>query len=291
MIAYIPTLNRAEKISTHLLFDDYRIIVHDPLQMHQYKQNKTIDPKKIICSYAPRNIAAQRNWILNELAKPDEFITMCDDNISAFTAVKEDVYHEENLELLYPDYFKKNNPGFRKEFYAQEIPKERLVSILNELRYKAEEIGTGFAAFSANENYFFSRSKKWKYIQLICSKACIIKNCGLKYDENVRTVDDYEMSCQQMAKYGHVLVNAYVWPKSKHNQKGGLGLMSERGQKRIEDCAYMMNKWPGLLKYKQRKNSIPGGEIQLRGFGYKFYNKWREDWISKVSTTSFTNAS
>lgn len=281
---YIPSLNRQNKISTHLLLPpelfDWKIVVHDPLQLHQYKQNPTIPPERLVCSYAPRNISAQRNWIKENLFGNDAWAAYMDDNIEAFTAVKEDVYHEENLEKLYPEYFKRNNPGFRKEFYAQSISPARLLSIYKELIAKCEKINTGFAAFSANENYFFSRNKKWKYIQLICSKACLVKNDELRWDENIRTIDDYDYSCQVMFKYGKVLVNAYVWPKAKHNQVGGLGIMSERSDKRIEDCAYMMDKWPDLLKYKERKNSVPGGEIQLRGFGEKFYNKWRAQWMT-----------
>lgn len=294
MRIYVPSLNRQETIKTHKILEghfDYKIVVHDPLQLHHYKQNKTIPPERLICSYAPRNISAQRNWIRNELIEKNDWFMFMDDNIETFTAVKEDVYHNENLEEIYPEYFKRNNPGFRKEFYAQAIDAGRMKYIFNEMRDKAEAIITGLAAFSANENYFFSRNKKWKYIQLICSKACIVKNDELRYDENIRTIDDYDMSCQVMAKYGHALVNAYVWPKSKHNQSGGLGLMRERSQKRIEDCAHMMQKWPGLLKYKQRKNSVPMGEIQLRGFGYKFYNKWREEWILNNSMNSVISAS
>lgn len=277
MQVFIPSLNRCQDIKTHLLLEghfDYKIVVHDPLQLYQYKQNKTIPPERLVCSYAPRNISAQRNWILKELAPQGEFVAMLDDNISNFTAVKEDVYMQEDLEILYPEYFKRNNPGFRKEFYAQSISSERLISIFEELKNKAEEVGATFCGFSANNNYFYSRSKKWKYTQLICSKACIIKNDGLMYDEAIKTIDDYSMSIQRMIRDGKVLVNAYVWPDAKHNAAGGLGRMSERGNKKVEDVQRLMSLYPGLLRIKPRKNSVEGAEVCLRGYG-KFFEKWR----------------
>lgn len=285
MQIFIPSCGRAKTIKTHLILKgkvDYKIVVHTDDEACAYLENDTVPSDKIIVSGQPFSISKQRNWILKNLAEPNRFCAMLDDNISAFTAVKEDVYMEEDLQKKYPDPFKKNDVKFKNEFYEQEISFERMNLIFMELAAKATEVGATFAAFSANRNYYFSRAKKWKYTQLICSKACIIKNDGMMYDENVQTIDDYCMSIQRMIRDGKVLVNAYVWPKSKHNQKGGLGQISERGSKKIEDVKYLLGKYPGLLRIKPRKNSVAGGEVCLRGYG-KFFENWRNEYAKTIN--------
>lgn len=277
MNIFIPSVNRSDKIKTHrLLHDlDWKVVVHDPLEAAKYHKIAGIDKDRIICSLQPRNISTQRNWILDNLCNPEEWICMMDDNISQFMQVIDEEYMEENLEEKHPQYFIKNSPEFRLA-YRQNMPSGRLDEALGELRDKAEEVGVKFAGFSANENYFYSRGKKWKYYTLICSKACIIKNDVFRYDDRIRTIDDYSLSCDMLYKYGKVLVNNYIWPKAGHNMKGGLGKLSERGEMKREDCKYLMEKYPGLLRYKERVNSLEGAEVQLRGFTEAFINKWRK---------------
>ena len=141
---------------------------------------------------------------------------------------------------------------------------------------ESERAGTGFCGFGTIENYYF-RCKKWKTISLICSKCCLVKNDELRYDENILTMDDYDMSIQAMIKYGKVLVNSYVWPNANHNQSGGLGKLSERGDKKVNDCKILMNKYPRLLRYKDRKNSIEGAEVCLRFYSEKQFLNWRNN--------------
>lgn len=286
MKIFIPSFRRAEAIKTHLFLGEnteYKIIVHTDMEAHQYYQNPTIPKDRIIVSGQPYSISAQRNWIKKNLFGNDPWACFMDDNVEAIHAVKETVYNEENLELLYPEPYQKSDVAFRKEFYDQPASVGRFLQILEELQNKADEISTGFAGFSANENYFFSRERKWKYYQLICSKVCIVKNDDLLWDERIKTMDDYSYSVQNMIKYGKVLVNAYVWPKAKHNQVGGLGTMAERGGKKIMDCKILNEQYPGLFRYKERKNSVPMGEIVLRGFGEKFFNNWKAGYEKAVN--------
>lgn len=282
MKIFVPSLNRSDKIKTHKLLNglDWKIVVHDPLEAAKYHNIAGIPKDRIICSLQPRNISMQRNWILDNLCDPGEWICMMDDNISEFQCVIDEEYKEENLENKYPNHFIKNSEEF-KQTYRQKMTAERLHEALEELRNKAEEVGAKFAGFSANENYFYSRGRKWKYYSLICSKACIIKNDGFRYDERIRTIDDYALSCQMLAEEGKTLVNNYIWPKSSHNKKGGLGKLSERGELKRQDCKLLMEKYPGLLRYKKRVNSLEGAEVQLRGFTQSFIKNWRESWMQK----------
>lgn len=269
MRIYIPTLNRQDKICTHLTLGDafdYYIVVHDPLQLYQYKQNKTIPPERLICSYAPRNISAQRNWIRDNLVGKDEWFCMADDNISAFQIYPEPHYSTvlkySKLDKQFK-YLEKHWPPIT------ELPK-----VIDETIAKAEEIGARFCGFSNADNWFY-RNSKWRTVALICSKFCIMKNDDLRYDENITTMDDYEFSLRHMRHYGKVLVNAYAYPKAGHNQRGGLGPLSERGERKVADCKLIMERYPGWCKYKNRKNSLPEAEICLKSYNPKTVDKLR----------------
>lgn len=278
MKVFIPSYKRPQEIKTHLALGDafdWKVIVHDPLQMHYYK--KTIPENKIICSYAKYGISSQRNFIKNNLVGSKEWFIMMDDNINYFEAVIEEEYNNENLKIKYPDAWIKNDAKFNNRVYRQKVNPDRLIKIFDELKNKCINIGVGFAGFSANKNYFFSRENKWKYFSLICSKACIVFNDELRWDEGIKTMDDYDYSCQAMLKYGKTVVNNYVWPNAGHNQKGGLGKIEERGKYKINDCKVLMKKYPNLFRYKNRKNSLPEAEIVMRGHTKQFIEKWRKE--------------
>lgn len=272
MRVYIPSYNRAESITTHKLFKDSNlwpiVNVHNLEQAKQYI--KAGVPEDIIgITGLPLGISGMRNYIKQEHKKhwpEDKWIIMADDNIQGFN-----IYPE-------PYYNCKSIPRERKELRRiledNYPPIERLEEIINQTIAKAEEVGAGFCGFGTIENYYF-RNNKWKQVSMVCSKFCLVKLDELEYDTNVLTMDDYEYSCKNLVKYGKVLVNAYVWPKAGHNQTGGLGKLSERADKKVADCKYINEKYPGLFRFKERKNSVPGGEIVLRGYTQSFIKNWK----------------
>jgi len=111
-----------------------------------------------------------------------------------------------------------------------------------------------------------------------CCKMCLQKKDNIRYDTNIYCIDDYAYSIEAMIKYGKILVNSYVFPVANHNESGGLGKLAERAPNKKKDCDYLMKKYAGLLRYKNRKNSLEGCEVCLRFYKEEQFMNWREEW-------------
>jgi hypothetical protein len=246
---------------------EYILVLHNDQEKESYLNNPTIRPHSIIVSGQPYSISKQRNWIRDNLIERDEWFICMDDNIKYLTAIPEPYYLKPRLPKVGGLHFLEINKITFKEFLSlieeQDIP-------------LADGIGASFIGFASQSNYFF-RTNKWKSISLIVSKLYLEKKDELRYNEKILTMDDYEFSIQKMIKCGKVLVNNYIHPIGAHNQAGGLGTLRERGNKKVEDCKLIMDLYPNLLRYKNRKNSLPGGEIVLRFYKEKAFNIWRNN--------------
>lgn len=271
----IPSYNRALTIKSHKLLEnsnfDWKVVVHSAEQFNEYM--KIISKERLICSGVEPNISKQRNWIRNNLVKDGEWFCMMDDNIEKFNMFPNPYYMMKTLNRTHPEF-----KSLRTILENNYIDAFKLEECFQESIFKAEEINAAFIGFATIENYFF-RNKKWKTISMICSKCCLIKNDELRYDENVLTMDDYEYSIKSMIKYGKVLVNSYIFPNAHHNQSGGLGKLSERAEKKVKDCFYITNKYPGLFRFKNRVNSVPNGEICLKFYKETSFANWRSTCI------------
>lgn len=269
MKIYIPSKGRADKISTHHMLQnkDYTVVVHNEEELKSYAG--AVNLSNLEVSHQPFSISAQRNWIMENLVKEGDWFCFMDDNIRYLTAIPSPYYEQDALPKKSGMRFLEDNKITADEFISKYV--REAIDI-------AEWQGASFIGFASQHNYFF-RTNKWKKISLIVSKLCLMKKDRLRYNEQIQTMDDYEMSIQKMLQDGQVLVNNFIHPVANHNQPGGLGTMKERGNKKVQDCKLLMETYPGLLRYKERKNSVPGGEVCLRFYGTESFKRWKENHV------------
>lgn len=282
MKIFIPSYGRCSSIKTNMLLGnyDYKIILHNEEEKEKYIRCFPELKNKIIVSNMPLGISGQRNWIINNLIEENEWACMMDDNIRNFNKFPEEVYNLENL------------PYEASKRYSWEHAYcniNELLKAFEETISKAESIGAEYCGFASIDNAFFRKSK-WKYISLIVAKMNLIKKTNLRYNEEIKCIDDYEFSIQNLIKNGKVLVNSYIRPVSKHCEAGGLGKLEERAPKKRLDVQYLMNRYPGLLRIKERKNSIEGCEVALRFYSQNSINTWRNQWLLSEKNNSSIKA-
>lgn len=271
MNIYIPSLNRPKTIISHLMPQiqnmDWKIVVHTEEQRSEYLKNPTIPRHKILVSNQPYNLSLQTNWIRDNLVKKGEWFIRMNDNIENINIYPEPWYSAIRIKKPL-----KNNRAF--QIHLEHHYPDNFEDVVAECRLKADDLNTGLVGFSAHQNYFF-RGSKWRKIAMVTGKLFMCKNDELRADPSIYCMEDYEYSCQAMLKYGRILVNGFVFPNSKFNQPGGLGKLSERGNKKVEDCKIIMDRYPELFRYKNRVNSLENAEIVLRGHTESFFNNWR----------------
>ncbi|MDD5109504.1 MAG: hypothetical protein PHC29_08435 [Candidatus Omnitrophica bacterium] len=271
----IPSYNRSETISTHKLLKDntYTVILHDKEQFKKYALNDSIKPDSFAITGIYNGISGQRQWILNNLIEEGEWFLTMDDNIKSFTSVTGELYEKSILDT--------ENDKSLKEKYEDQINIDRLLEICDEMINISEEKNIHYCGFSTTPNFYF-RSRKYRYVGYVISKMALIKKSSkINYDQNIKAMDDYAYTAENLLKFGAVLINNFVHPISKHYQEGGIGTYDERVEKKIADAKYLMLKYPGLFRYKIKSGCHPKAEIQIRQNNTRQINEWRREMFLK----------
>lgn len=274
----IPSKGRADAISTHRLFDGvapYSIVVHTEEEAAQYRRNVTVPPDALLVSGAEFRVGAQRQWILDHLIEYGEWFMMLDDNIEGFTAVSEDLYPKEYVNV-------KQSPKSFKDKFSVPISTELFLTLVQETIAKANEWGARYAGFASNPNFFF-REKKWRPVGYVLSKIALVRKSGIGYDPKVQAMDDYDFTAANLLKFGTVCINNFVSSQYRHYQQGGIGTYEDRLPKKIADCKYLMQKYPGLFRYKRKATAHPEAELQIRFTSTDQVYRWKHALQTQIS--------
>jgi len=264
----ILSKGRADTISTHKLFEgyDYTIVLHSEKEREEYLKNPTVSPEKIVVSNAPLGVANQRQWIQDNLVPYGEWYISLDDNIRGFQIVSKSHYDEEELPV--------QEDSSLKAVFDEPGSTERFLEVCQELAELGEKNRAYNIGFGTTPNFFF-RGKKYRYVGYVISKACVRKNLGIPFELKAQSMEDYAYTAETLLRYGKVLINNYVFPIAGHYEKGGIGTYAERLPAKIRDSVVLMEKYPGLFRYNQKKGTDPKGELIIRFNSLEQVEKWR----------------
>lgn len=273
MKIFVNSLNRPDTISVHRLLDesglDYTLILHSEEQRERYLQNPTISPEKILVSNQPVGMALNRNWLLENLVEDGEWYLILDDNITEFQAVPQPEYELPELPV-------QAQPELYKKLYERPITARQFVEEVCEPSIvEAERIGAKLVGFGSTTNFFF-RARKYRHVGYVIGKTQLIKKTSLRYDlSGVQAMDDYLWTAQNLETFGKVLINNYAVALKKHYAPGGIGTYEQRLPAKLRECAWLMERFPGLFRYKEKAGCDPKAEIQIRFSSPAQVEKWR----------------
>lgn len=277
MKIFINSYNRPEMISTPMLLDecgvDYKIVLHNKDEYDRYVLNPKIRKETLFVADQPVGMAGIRNWVLENLVKEGEWYVILDDNITEFQSVPEPEYSEIALDV-------KGRPEYYKKLFENKVDAKRMIEVFEDSIKTAEKTGAKLIGFGSNLNFFF-RSKKYREVGYVIGKTQIIKKTHLRYDLNVSAMDDYLWTAQNLETFGKVLVNNYFVAVKKHYAQGGIGVYEDRLPAKLRETAYLMDRFPGLYRYKLKAGCHPKAEVQLRFTSLKQVEMWRAFMRSK----------
>lgn len=269
---YIPSYKREKTISTTKWLDQsgipYKVLLHDSEAADAYIAAGHIKSSDIIVTNQPRGITNQRNWMVDNLAKPNQWYVSLDDNIHYMNRVVDKYYDLKKVDV--------NNPAITQKDFEQQMTAKEFLQKLEQDMAVAEKIRAEYIGFATVNNYFFN-SKKYKPVGYVISKAVAIKYTGLRYDKNLEAMEDFGYCAEQLVKNNCVLINSWIKPIATHYQPGGIGTYEERVPRKIIDCVYLMKKYPGLFRYKVKKGCHPKAELQIRFHSIEQVIKWKKE--------------
>jgi hypothetical protein len=267
----IPSFNRAETIRTHQYLEkggvtDYKILLHSEACKAAYLKNPTIRPETLLVTGAQFGIQHQRQWIITNYVKKDEWFLTMDDNVRGIQCVHPFFYNADKLDVQHKHF----DP---KIFQYEANSKQFIALCLKDIAY-CEKQGIKFGGFASVPNYYFL-GKKYRHVGYVISKIAIIKNSGITYDPNVMAMEDYAFTAENLLRFGKVLINNFIIPQAGHYEVGGIGTYEQRVPRKIIDCEYLMQKYPGLFRYKIKAGCHPKAELQVRFTTTKQVEEWR----------------
>lgn len=269
----IPSFGRAGNIRTHNLCsekDDVRIIVHTEEEAKFYRQNPTTrkDNISIHVSNAPVGVCNQRNWILDNLAIPGQWILMADDNIDSLTGVDENHFPWHEIDKDLPS--KTLASIFKSPMAWGRFMEESMKDIT-----EADRLGYHLIGYATNQNPFF-RTKKYRHAGYVTTKLAWVKKSDLRFEPGFLCHDDFQFSCENVLKFGGVLINNFVFPLGPHYEIGGIGPNQARVPHKIKEDEWLMKAYPGLLRYRQKPNVPLEAEVNFRIHSPDQIKNWRE---------------
>lgn len=272
----IPSYKREKTIKTTRWLDEsgipYKVLLHDSTAADDYINAGLVRSKDIIVTNQPRGITNQRNWIIDNIAKPNDWYISLDDNIQYMNRVVDKYYDQKKLNV--------DDPNISQKDFEHRMSAREFLDKLDADIKVAEKIRAEYVGFATVNNYFFN-SKKYKPVGYVISKAVAIKYAGLRYDKNLEAMEDFGYCAEQLVKNNAVLINSWVKPIANHYEAGGIGTYQERVPRKIIDCAYLMKKYPGLFRYKVKKDCHPKAELQIRFYSVDQVINWKKQYNIK----------
>lgn len=265
MKVIIPTYNRPDTIRTHMHFmnQDLLLVLSNDEQKDMYDKNPELVNVPKIVANVTGNIAAKRQWILDNLVAGGEWFLMADDNIRSFQCIRQPWYGADELD----------ETGVKMEVA---IDYRMAWEVIMETLGEAEARGAQLAGFRTNSNPFFGR-RKFNDVSYVSTKLCLIKkNSDIRFDPDFPLRDEVLFCAEHLLRVGKVLVNKYLYPVANHYEKGGIGSLDSRLDRRREECRLLMFRYPDLFKYKKNHKSTPeGSDLQLRLHSLRQIESWR----------------
>jgi len=273
MTVMIPSVGRAESMTTPEWLDasgvDYRVVVHTTRDADEYMRAGT-PSARILVSHAPYGMCQARQGILDTFVAEGDWVLMLDDDITKCTALPAPLYDRATLP------FAEKYDGRWQRAFNQPCSAAKFLDLAGADAEVAEANGAYLVGWSPVTNYYF-RGTKYREVGYVEGEAIGVRKSDLRYDMRLNSMDDIGFTAQNLARFGRVLINHYVFPKGQHWQPGGLGSYEGRLEGRLRDTAYLMETYAGLLRYKKVKGRDPHSDLALRWFTTERIAKWRRD--------------
>lgn len=211
---FSPSYNRADLVKTQAYLPFVKYVIHE-FDQESYKAK---GHDVIVCPDEIRgNIARVRNWILDQ-NKVADCVVMLDDDIKAVTR-----WRDQKIQVLTPDE-------------------------VRELIEVATVMTLDMGIHLWGVNCIIDKGAYREYTPFSLLSYCSATFCGhvrseLRYDERFSLKEDYDMTLQQIHKYGRVLrFNMISYKVDHYNVAGGCSVY-RNSKKELEQIARLQAKW------------------------------------------------
>ena len=230
---------------------EHIVVFHSDAQRQKF--NSEIIKGEAFVTEHHKGLSGQRNKVLDSVPK-GEWVIFCSDDYIQTTAVS-DLYASKTKSEEVPD--------FDKMIAKNVISAKKLYEKTLELIADAEKIGANIAGFASNGNPFYLKNKNKKK-GLVEGRWFAMRNTDIRFDENVQTIDDHDITAAHLSDCQPIWVNNWVVPEFARYTSGGYGTLGQRMAQKIKDCYYLVEKYPNVLYFAPKKGLPKDAHIRFR---------------------------
>ena len=262
MRTFVFAYDRFESMTTSRLLGDagvdHVVLCHGGEDRDRFLEAGTIgDTGEIVATHEPRGLARQRNVAL-EMLEDGEWALFLVDDLHRFSEL--DTYDSEPDEILPIDI--DNVSSWNARFKNWTDVRRLRDRAIEGSRY-CDLVGSHLIGWASSGNPLFRR-RKWARNVHADGRAWAVKKSDLRFDVNVETIDDYYWTAANIERFGTVIVNQWILPEARRYTAGGYGSMDDRMEQKIRDCSYLVDRFPGLVHYRAKKNWPEGSHVVIR---------------------------
>jgi len=259
MRIFVPSKNRAKTIRTHKLFPTATVIVHSQEEADAYERAQPGIHLAVSGVKADSyGLTRQREWVCKNLARKNEWFVFADDNVRSLIGVVDPFYEQASLPVKMEE-----GALWRPRFNALCSGERFLTTVVPDTIEFCKRVGAHLAGFATTDNIVFRR-EKFGRCGYVIGKLMVWHNVpDFPFDHTI-SMEDFYHTAINLVRYGVCVINRYVFPRSTHYQKGGMGTYEERIPVRQKDVAVLLRRFPGLLEVKDREGFAPNTDLRLR---------------------------
>lgn len=254
LTCYIPSRGTA-RLRSHVLARalGYRVrVVVDTEHQACLARSMQVHHDEIVvmdepCPGPPCGAAAKRDWICRKLWPAGEWGVWMDDNVERLSGLAR-YLTKDRLDL---------DDGFNwRQAFNETLGKLQVQEYVEETIARCEAGGTIMGGFATEQNFYF-RGRKWQDHGYCRTQFVVYKNDGspwvpsdcpnMMFEDMAKTVD-------VVARYGRVCVNRHLKAEKPLFEPGGIGSLDDRIPYLVENCRWLMAKYPGLLSLSKGRD-------------------------------------
>lgn len=274
------TWDRYDTISTPRALSEagaaYDVVCHSPEAYEKFAEAGNVFSQRLLVSNVPKGLANNRNWYIENHLRDGEWCLMLVD----------DWMHATELDCY--DYPPGNplpvvltNTTEWKRKFNNKISMEKFLQRANELTVECHARDTTLGGFAGNDNALF-RKPHFRRNALADGRAIVLRKTHLRFDPNAQMVDDVCFTAQTLEAFGRVLVNEWVHPYCRRYTQGGYGNLESRMEQRKADCQYLVQRFPGLITYREKPGWPAGSHVQIQAMRADKLRIWRL-WMQEMT--------
>lgn len=261
MRTFIFTYDRYETITTPTFWEDagldYTVLCHSTDAAKQFIHHGRVNPTRIVATGEPKGLAHNRNAAL-EMMEEDEWAVFIVDDLKSLTEVADyDTRRQDALQITTANQ-KQIAPTLKHKITA-----DRFLDRCHQLAQGCEAVGAKLGGFCGIDNPLF-RDRHWKFNALADGRCWVVQKSRLRLDTGAHSIDDYCWTAQNIDRFGVVVINQWVLPDCARYTPGGYGSIDERMPQKLKETRHLVQTYPHLIAYKDKKGHPPGGHVTIR---------------------------